>query len=352
MSVTTVESFIQAEDEAPGKRDEPDLTLVYSIALPLMFICCGVSILLNFWIALSGFWARPSMKPTAFLCFWLALADGLNTLNLTAGLVIHSLLKVVFKVKIPTGSCALFLLEATRLSGIPIPVAHLLLIAITHWIGVVKPLKYEVIVTRNKLKIYLLVCWLLPVSFVFIWFLVIPGQGFQSEHCKDYDFLKQIPWRSAYSAFYFLPFVILVVIYTRIYFIARRPDQVGVVGAVLENEVNLKAVKTTVLIVGSYCIGLLPVTLFYIFSYTAGPLDVDIIGKPKALTIGILCNSFLILKSLFNPFIYSLGQLDVQIALERLNSAIRAVVYGPIPLDEIERTALYALERRASNSGR
>ncbi|CAG7730351.1 unnamed protein product, partial [Allacma fusca] len=119
----------------------------------------------------------------------------------------------------------------------------------------------------------------------------------------------------------------------------RNPNTV-----VLENELNFKAVMTTGIIIGSFGVGLVPLALVFMLSFDGGPLDEKLIGNVDAVLIEITINSLVILKSCVNPWIYSVGQLDVKIALESLKLAIRTLIFGPIPLDEIERTSLYALE--------
>ncbi|CAG7722618.1 unnamed protein product [Allacma fusca] len=227
---------------------------------------------------------------------------------------------------------------------IPIPVGHLLLIGAAHFIGIVKPLEYERIVTKERIKICVIICWLFPMAFVFIWFSALPGRGFQSNGCEEVNFMEELQWRLVYSSFFFFSFLAIVCIYTRIYWIARQPNREDPNSAILENELNFKALKTTGIIVGSYLFGVLPATFLYALSYDDGPLNFRQIGKITGGAIGISGDCLLILKSLLNPFIYAVFQPDVKIAQKRLKYAIKEKISGPIPLDEFEKTSLYALE--------
>ncbi|CAG7825904.1 unnamed protein product [Allacma fusca] len=316
---------------------------VYSYALPILLTLCIISIVLNFCIAISGFHARSTIKITAYLSFFLALADTFNSIIVCSGLVVFSLIGVVLKTGLENGCLKLFI-ETFRLGGIPIPVGHLLLIAATHYIGIVKPLEYERIVTKGRIKICVIICWLFPMTFVFTWFSVFSGRGFRSNECTEVAFMNELPWRAAYSVFFLCPFLAIVIIYARIYWVARKPNQENPNLAILENELNFKAIKTTGSIVGSYCLGLLPATISYALSYSGGPLYSPQLGEKTAVAIGISVNFLVILKSLLNPWIYSIGQLEVKIALKRLKYAIKERIFGPIPLDQIETTSLYALE--------
>ncbi|CAG7727950.1 unnamed protein product [Allacma fusca] len=110
--------------------------------------------------------------------------------------------------------------------------------------------------------------------------------------------------------------------------------------AVPENEFNFKAVMTTGIIIGSFGVGLVPLALSFMLSYDGGPLEEKQVGNVVAVLIEITVNSLIILKSFVNPWIYSVGQLDVKIALESLKLAIRTWIIGPIRLDEIERSGV------------
>ncbi|CAG7729174.1 unnamed protein product, partial [Allacma fusca] len=112
----------------------------------------------------------------------------------------------------------------------------------------------------------------------------------------------------------------------------------------LKNQLTFKAIKTTGDIVGSYFFGVLPLTLWHALSYNGGRLNYNEIEDTTGVWIYISVNCLIILKSLLNPWIYSVFQHDVKISLARLKCAIKERIFGRIPLAEFERTSLYALE--------
>ncbi|CAG7726500.1 unnamed protein product [Allacma fusca] len=293
---------------------------------------------------MSFIWARPSMKSSAYITFFLAAADGFNSVILGFRLLVFSLFQSFLEIKIFENYCINQLIEVTRLGVIPIPIGHLLLIGITHWVGILKPLDQKRIVTKGRVKAFLLGCWLLPMAFVLICSSVIFGTSFRSHGCRNNSFMKEIPWRFAYSSFYLCSFMAILFIYAQIFMTANKLGKRNPNTVVLENEFNYKALMTTGIIIGSFGVGLVPLALVFMLSYDGGPLYEKLIGKVAAVLIEIIVNFLVILKSFLNPWIYSLGQMDVKIALKSLKMAIRTWIFGPIRLDEIERTSLYALE--------
>ncbi|CAG7697350.1 unnamed protein product [Allacma fusca] len=245
---------------------------VYPYLLTLILIICGISIIHNFSIAVSFIWARPSMTKTAYISFFLAAADGFSSFNLGFRLVVSSLFPFVFEIKAVENHCINLLIESTRLGGIPIPMGHSLLIGIVHWFGIVKPLERDRIVTKGRVKAFLICCWIFPMSFVLMWFSAISGQGFRSDGCTNNTFMEGLPWRTAYSALYLCPFMTIVFIYARIFMIANKSKQQNP-NAGHENEFNFKAATTSGKIIGSFGLGLVPIPLVLILSYAGGPLD-------------------------------------------------------------------------------
>lgn len=86
---------------------------LYAFILPVMLFLCVLAVLVNLLIVISARWCRKPMSPTLYFSISLALADAYAALFLAIGLVINSLLPVVFSVRIP--ACFSLINEAFRL---------------------------------------------------------------------------------------------------------------------------------------------------------------------------------------------------------------------------------------------
>lgn len=87
---------------------------LYASILPVMLFFCVLAVLVNLLIVISARWCRKPMSPTLYFSISLALADAYAAVVLAVGLVINSLLPVVFQYEgVPM--CFKLTVEAFRL---------------------------------------------------------------------------------------------------------------------------------------------------------------------------------------------------------------------------------------------
>lgn len=89
---------------------------LYATILPIMLFFCVLAVIVNLLIVISARWCRKPMSPTLYFSISLALADAYAAVVLAVGLVINSLLPVLFQYKLPM--CFSLVVEAFRLAHI------------------------------------------------------------------------------------------------------------------------------------------------------------------------------------------------------------------------------------------
>lgn len=284
---------------------------VYRLAVPVMLVACLTSMLFNLIIVESARWLRRSPSPT--LCFSLSLsaANAYASLVVGVGLVVNSLLPTVYQVQ--SSICVSLSLEAFRLTGLIASVLHLLALAVNHYIGILRPLHYAATVTRRTVWLATAFMWLLPLALFLIYFSSVPGQGFQSATCTS-EFILWSTFRFTLSLLFFLPLVLMSFIYAHIFILVRRHQQGAGLSAQVPGQLrkSVKAVHTTLLILGTYLLGWVPAVLFYVLTCLDCALPITSLPLDVRLTFGILTNSLVLLKSFADPVIYVVRMREIQ----------------------------------------
>ncbi|XP_043241263.1 adrenocorticotropic hormone receptor-like [Amphibalanus amphitrite] len=315
---TTAPPSSSNDTEAPASREELERRLIYLIWIPVMLLLCAVASLTNLAICLSARLVRRPLSPT--LCFSVSLAgaDAFAALLLGIGLLVNSLLPQVLSVSHVWDYCWALAFEALRLGGIISTAAHLLALAMNHYIGILRPLHYNRLVTRGRVLLTLPGLWLAPVVFFLAYFATV--DAFASCDAPP-AFIGYHTFREVVAVLFFVPLACMVVAYTHIFIIVRQ-HQTGALRNHNTSQLrkNVKAVVTTLLILGTYVFGWMPAVLtFALFCVdcAAGPAP---LGRRAHLALNILVNTLIILKCLVNPIIYALRMPEIRLALRRLRS--------------------------------
>lgn len=309
-------------DTTTIKKKQIDLLMqkLYLYSIPPLLLFCLATVIVNTIIVISVRWIRRPLSPTLSFSVSLAAADAYASLVVGIGLVINSLLPV--GLGIPPGrndACYALTLEAFRLGGIIVTVAHLTALAINHYIGILRPLHYASTMTPRTTLICIILLWILPILFFFGYFSLIEGQAFRSLLCKNYQFLLLKKFRIMFSILFFGPLLIMGIIYIHIFIIVRRHQASRLR---FQNSQQLarsvKAIKTTVLILGTYIIGWMPAVLLYslvcadcIYSFTAA-------NRVTMFSLYTTCNFLYILKTFVDPIIYAARMHEIKMALKRM----------------------------------
>lgn len=295
------------------------------IALTIMVAFCFISIVENCWILVCVKFLKRSMSPTLCYSISLAAADAYVSLVIGAGLIINSLLPMYGIIDENNYLCLILALEGFRVGAMITSVLHLLGLAINHYIGIVKPLHYQSIMTRFNTCLTIALTWLLPLVFCMVYFSVIKDEGFQSENCAKFEFLLVRKFRYIVASLFFLPLLVMVFIYAHILVIIRRHRR-GVLQyqqteqTKAQMKSNIKAVVTTLLILGTYLLGWIPAVMIFIVICNDCAQPLSIYGKhPILLTVLTAAfNSLIIAKSCIDPIVYAARITEIKEALRRM----------------------------------
>ncbi|CAH1972777.1 unnamed protein product [Acanthoscelides obtectus] len=240
------------------------------------------------------------------------------------------------------------IVELIRLTGIVITVLHLLALSLNHYIGILKPLHYNVIVTKRKVTTVIGFLWLLPLLLVFI-LSTVENHGLLLKNiinntCNEEIFTTFIS-RLSYSMLFFLPIVLMIFCYGHILVAVRKQQKkwkkLSRLGSTKSKgkvksgnskvdkeqarlQGNIKAINTTLLILGSCFVGWLPGLMFFIMLCTDCPINGDALKtlnkdyKYEVIIARLVENMLIILKMFANPIIYTIRIKEIKHSTGRM----------------------------------
>ncbi|XP_074027627.1 octopamine receptor beta-2R [Leptinotarsa decemlineata] len=321
------------------------------LCISFLLICCLLAMCVNCLVIFSVHWIRNPMTPNLKISLSLAIADVVSS-SMTGLLLLMDKLGIVQEAGV--FPC---LIELTRLSGILITVLHLLALSFNHYIGIMKPLHYNVIVTKRKVTTVIAILWVLPVILVIIlstvennWKLV---DSIKSNTCTV-DIFTTFAIRLSYSTLFFCPIILMVFCYSHILVSVRNQQNKwknlsrsgssrskgrnvksgGSQRAMREQarlQGNIKAINTTLLILGSCFIGWLPGLLFYILSCNDCPISGETLNtlntdyKFEVMSLRLIENMLIIMKMFANPIIYTIRIKEIKDSTNRMYLAVAGI---------------------------
>lgn len=142
------------------------------------------------------------------------------------------------------------------------------------------------------------------------------------------SFLRFSTFRVTFSSLFFAPLILMLFIYTHIFFIVRRHQEgrlriSGVTHrcnnySTQQNQQmarNVKAIYTTLLILGSYVVGLMPAVLIFVLvcEDCAFPLPSTTRDRRNMFFLYTFVNFLVILKTGVNPIIYAARMQEIKV---------------------------------------
>lgn len=308
---------------------------IYLITVPVMIFFCSVAAIINLTISLSARLVRRPLSPTMCFSISLAGADAYAASILGIGLLFNSLLPVGFQVE-TWHDCLSLAFEALRLAGIISTAAHLLALAFNHYIGILRPLHYATLITRGRVLTAIIFLWGVPILFFFLYFLA--AGGFLSSECPI-TFLQRSTFRRVVATLFFIPLVCMFFTYSHIFVIIRR-QQKGFRASHNSTQLkgNVKAIVTTLLILGTYVIGWMPGLISYILICSDCAFQGEDFTVESRLSMNVTANTLIILKCLVDPVIYAARMPEIQLALRRLRHLVCCRTGSPPPLTPRQTT--------------
>lgn len=313
----------------------PCLRTAYKYSIPPLFVFCVISVIVNVKVVSCVYWIRRPLSPTLLISLSLAIADACTSFLHGAALFISSYLSCVHGVNAP-GLIPL-IIEIGRLSGQVVTVAHLFALSGNHYLGILKPLHYHhSMVSTGAVTLTIIVLWTCPVIFVTCYFIL------------GYKYVNSFSYRLAFSSLFFVPLMVMCFFYVHILVRVRKQQRVW--SQLSRNgstrwkavktssksdekqtqqqrqvEGNIRAIKTTLLILGSCVLGWMPAVLAYVIMCYDGCLIsgeyLDGIRNSVLLYAFMWMKTFfLILKTLINPIIYTIRMTEIQVSTKNICS--------------------------------
>ncbi|XP_012288800.1 lysophosphatidic acid receptor 1 [Orussus abietinus] len=319
-------------------REHPQ-RLYYLYGSPILIFFCVLSVVVNIKILLSVYWIRRPLSPTLHISLSLAGADAFSGVILGTGLVLNSFLPYGLGLRLTGIDCFVLLLEAIRLGSIIVTVAHLTALAINHYLGILRPLHYLSIVTRRNTILAIAILWILPLAFFLSYFSLVENEGFQSQGCENMMFLQHKQFRIMFSSLFFAPFLLMVCIYSHIFCIVRkhqasrlrfsragssrhRNNDNSQQSTPQQMVKNVKAIHTTLYILGSYMVGWMPATIIFALVCNDCLLNFDWMSEKNKFILYSLFNCLIILKTLVNPIIYAARMHEIKVAKRQMHASL------------------------------
>ena len=292
---------------------------IYLITVPIMLFFCAVGAVINLSICVSARLIRRPLSPTMCFSVSLAGADAYAASILGLGLVVNSLLPVGFGVE-TLSKCPALVLEALRLGGVISTAAHLLALAVNHYVGILRPLHYARLITRGRVLTSIGFLWLVPILFFLVYFAA--AGGFRPDGCS-LDFLPFSTFRRVVASLFFVPLICMFFAYSHIFIIVRQ-HQRGSLRSQNSSQLksSVKAVVTTLLILGTYILCWMPAVITFIlicFDCTLHPRQLH---WRTHLDLAITTNTLVVLKCLVDPVIYAARMPEIKLALRRLRQLV------------------------------
>ncbi|VDM60711.1 unnamed protein product [Angiostrongylus costaricensis] len=103
-------------------------------------------------------------------------------------------------------------LEMFRVSGMLTSDMHLFALAINQFFGTMWPLKYKVMVTTRRIRWIVFSLWIVPLLFVFSWFISGENDGLRHESCNML-FYNRFPFRITIFLIFIVPLLATLLIY-------------------------------------------------------------------------------------------------------------------------------------------
>lgn len=314
---------------------------IVHLCISLLLVCCLLAMCVNCVVIISVHWIRGPMTPNLKISLSLAIADAVSS-SMT-GLMLF-LDEIQVSEDLGVFPC---LIELIRLSGIVITVLHLLALSLNHYIGIMKPLHYNSIVTKRKVSIVIALLWICPIILLVI-LCTIENKGILlqniMENTSSGQMFTTFMTRMSYGTLFFFPIVLMVFCYTHILITVRNQQKkwknLSRLGSTRNKgrnvngrsnsqktnkeqvrlQGNIKAINTTLLILGSCFIGWMPALLFFILmckndcpikGETLDTLNHD--HKYVVMSLRLLDNMLVIMKMLANPIIYTIRMKEIKV---------------------------------------
>ena len=223
--------------------------------------------------------------------------------------------------------CVFMVIKSINNAGLNITLLNLMLMAVDHYVAIMTPLKYPLIVLKTRVRGVLILAWIVSLVLGFSDFFVSIKDYYFTLKSYGYNFCECV-WLSTYHEEYTvftiapLCFLIMMYCYTRIYSTIHKRRIPGAEATSQRNDLrrSRKALVTTLFALGSFLLTWLPLCFFQI------TLIVKAYSHPQFLqdnqntfkAVDRYLYNLLVLNSIIDPIIYTARTQEVRLGLQRL----------------------------------
>ncbi|XP_054290751.1 octopamine receptor beta-2R-like [Macrosteles quadrilineatus] len=310
----------------------PLKTSIVITTTSFLILFCVVSLAVNIVIISSACFVRNKILPTLYISLSLAGADTFSLFLYALGLVLFTLLPRGFGVVFNT-PCFFLLVETLRMGAILTTIFHLAALAGNHYMGILKPLKYPVYMTRRNVRCVAILLWTIPSALLLIKVFYI--ENTLGEPCTA-DFLITKEFRMTFAIPLFTTLGLMMFIYCHIYALVEKRKKTNHIklcskpgsvnrrhqrnqssNSITRSQVNKKAIVTTLMILGSVIFGWVPAFAYFVlFCKDCLFCEYWKLGTLKEHFILVIINFLMISKTATNSYVYACRMKELKLALK------------------------------------
>lgn len=215
-------------------------------------------------------------------------------------------------------SCQFAFVSSLNIMAHLISLLNLLLMAIDHYVAIMRPLHYIYIMNKRNGCITIIVVWLLAIIGGFLNFFTGIA-SFSNRSSKYLNYCEYIMYNDFYGDYLviactFLCLISIIFIYLRIYCEVKRiTNRIQILR--YDEEHNSKTLITTLLIIGTFAICWIPIISFNLVIIIQIHLDIE--SVKKTFKFLLLANKYLyallLVNSICDPVIYAVRLREVQL---------------------------------------
>lgn len=274
------------------------------LAILSVVTVCG-----NMLVILSVICFKQLQSPTNYLIISLALADLLVGILVYPLSMAFSLSSCLYHEELVCKIRASFDISLSSCS-----ILHLCCISIDRYYAVCRPLMYESKITNSVVVVMILICWVVS---VLIGISILIG-GLNDEQCEEGCFIDVLLENTVGPVLsFYLPVVIMLCIYLKIFLVAQRHVRSIQSTAALADvsKMQRKATKTLAIVLGAFLLCWTP----FFLCVTVWPFS------PLSIPVSAIetLNWFTLANSMLNPFIYAFFY-------SRFRVAFKTIILGKI----------------------
>ena len=221
--------------------------------------------------------------------------------------------------------CLYMFTRGLNCTGLAITLLNLMGMAIDHYIAIMRPLHYTIMLSRERSICMIATLWVCAILFGFSdFFSAYPKYSHYTDKYNFCEFVHLTKYNEEYAVFVLALacLVIMLFIYIRIYMEVRKHHSRQTSAHSTQQDIvkNKKAIITTLLILGTFILCWLPLCIFSIVLIILVSINPAVVAQNTQVLIKVDSYLFnlLLLNVIADPIIYAARVKEVQFGYRRL----------------------------------